>query len=217
MHQFYHGQSLFAKTTDGGHSWTSLKSNAFRVFYNANFRANSKGYVASTNGVYFKTTNGGATWDSLQTGKANFLYEIYFPENETLASNSSTSLVEVTNGRVFSKPYSARKVHYFSEQQCIGIGSHYEQGFYPYRDVFITNDNWVTHKQKTFPTSEAVAFMAIAKNEQSENHDPGSWICRNKSAGLQQVMISGFDREAKETGLFSCFGSPFVFAGKNFC
>jgi hypothetical protein len=50
--------------------------------------------------------------------------------------------------------------------KCIGIGQHYETGYLPYGDVFLTNDAWATFSQKKYsPQSEAMNVTAIANVE----------------------------------------------------
>ena len=166
---FITGKNLFIKTTDGGQTWRSLKSNAFRMFQDINFRNNNEGYITSNTGVYFKTTNGGNSWDSLRYNSANYLYDIYSIGNKILVVKSSDSLIDLKNNYSLTiKPYSADKLLFFSPEKCIGIGSHYEQGFYPYGDIFITNNGWTTYIQKTFPIVEAIGFSAIAKMNENK-------------------------------------------------
>lgn len=161
---FITGKNLFSKTTDGGQSWTSLKSSGFRMFQDVNFKNNNEGYVTSANGVYFKTTDGGQSWDSLVSPSANYLSSIYFAGNKSFVEKSSDSLVDLANNYTITlKPYSANKLFFFSAQKSVGIGSHYEQGFFPYGDIFITNNGWTTYNLKTFSTSDAIGFFAIAK------------------------------------------------------
>ncbi len=46
---FITGKNLFIKTIDGGLTWTSIKSNAFRMFQDINFKNSTEGYVTSNN------------------------------------------------------------------------------------------------------------------------------------------------------------------------
>lgn len=161
---FITGKNLFIKTTDGGQTWSSLKSTGFRMFQDVNFKNSAEGYVTSNGGVFFKTSNGGNSWDSLRYNAANYLYDIYFTGDKTLAVQSSDSLVDFEHTyAVTKKPNNAKKLVFFTPQRSIAIGFHYEQGFYPYGDILITNDGWKTFNQKTFSTTDAVSFTAIAK------------------------------------------------------
>ena len=169
---FITGKNLFIKTINGGQTWTSLKSNGFRMFQDISFRNNNEGYATSNNGVYFKTTNGGISWDSLRYNTTNYLYDIYFTENKTLIRQGwgSDTLVDFENNYAVTKisPI-AVKLLFFNQQKCIGIGLHYENPFnyYPNGDILITNDGWKTISQKTFITTDAINFTAVAK--MSEN------------------------------------------------
>lgn len=166
---FITGKNLFAKTTDGGQTWTSLKSNGFRMFQDVNFKNNKEGYVTSSGGIFFKTMDGGNSWDSVRIDHSNFLYEIYFADEKTFVVQSRDSLIDIGNGGAYiRKPYSSDKLFYFSALKSIGIGSHYNQGVYPYGDIFITNDNWKTFTTKTFSTMDAIRFTAIAKVNESK-------------------------------------------------
>lgn len=160
---FVTGKNLFIKTTDGGQTWTSLKSIGFRMFQDVQFKNSDEGYVTSNGGVYFKTSNGGISWDSLRYTAANYLYNLYFTGDKTLV-HSSDSLVDFEHNYAVTKmPNNANKLLFYTPQRCIAIGSHYEQGFYPYGDILITNDGWKTFNQKTFSTTVAVSFTAIGK------------------------------------------------------
>ena len=97
------------------------------------------------------------------------LYEIYFVDDKTYVVKSSDSLIDLNhNYAITLKPYSASKLLFFSSQKSIGIGSHYEQGFYPYGDILITNNAWSTYYQKTFSTIDAISFTAIAKMNENK-------------------------------------------------
>lgn len=161
---FITGKNLFIKTVDGGQTWKSLKSNNFRMFQDVNFKNSNEGYVTSNGGVYFKTSNGGNSWDSLRYPAANYLYSLYFTGNKTLVVQSTDSLVDLEhNYAVTKKPNNANKLFFFTPQISIAIGSHYQQGFFPYGDILITNDGWISFDQKTFSINEVIGFTAIAK------------------------------------------------------
>lgn len=158
------GKNLFSKTSDGGLTWTSLKTPSFKMFQRVSFRNPNEGVATCSNGVYYRTTNGGANWDSLRFNTPNYLYDIYFTGNKTLITLSYDSIVDVQNNFAITKrPYNASKLLFVNPQRSIGIGSHFETGFYPYGDIMITNDGWKHHEQKTFTTTEAIAFTGIAQ------------------------------------------------------
>jgi len=165
---FITGKNLFIKTDDGGQTWTSLKSDAFKMYQDVEFKNEKEGFITSNNGIYLKTIDSGNSWGILKINSANYLYDIYFADSKTYIAKSLDSLVDLTlNYKVIIKPSSAKKILFLNSKQSIAIGYHYEQGFYPYGDIFITNDNWKNYDQKTFSTVDAISFSAIAK--MSEN------------------------------------------------
>jgi hypothetical protein len=166
---FITGQDLFIKTSDGGLTWTKIKKADATNFYDVNFKNSKEGIVTASNGIYFKTMDGGTTWESVQTPYSVLLKEIYFNGSKTLVSVASDKMIDLNNNfSVVTKPMSAYKQIYLSPEKSIGIGSHYEQGFWPYGDVFVTNNSWIDYKQKTFPIKEAISFGAIAKMSESK-------------------------------------------------
>jgi len=166
---FITGKNLFIKTNDGGQTWTSLKPDTFRMYQDIEFKNDKEGFITSNNGVYLKTTDGGNTWDNLKINSANYLYDIYFGDSKTYVVQSSDSLVDLTlNYAVTLKPHSAKKLLFLSSKQCVGIGSHFEQGFYPYGDILITNDGWKSFNQKTYSTIDAISFNAISKMNENK-------------------------------------------------
>ena len=161
---FVTGQNVFLKTTDGGISWTKVKNSDDIYFYDVNFKNTKEGIASASNGIYFKTKDGGITWESIQTPYSVLLKEIYFTDKQTLVAITSDKLIDLNNNfNIITKPVFAYKQIYFNSQKSIGIGSHYDQGFWPYGDVFITNNAWIDNTQKTFPIKEAISFGAIAK------------------------------------------------------
>ena len=64
----------------------------------------------------------------------------------------------------------AVKLLFFNQQKCIGIGLHYENlnNYYSNGDILITNDGWKTFSQKTYLTTDAINFTAIAKISESK-------------------------------------------------
>ncbi|HVZ57459.1 MAG TPA: YCF48-related protein [Chitinophagaceae bacterium] len=162
---FITGKNLFIRTTDGGEHWSSLKSPGFRMFQDVGFRDGRTGYASSYLGGYFRTRDGGRTWDSLHLEGAGYLYDLYFPPNQSLVERSPDSLVDLDHQEnIIRKPVMARKLLYLDDQRCIGVGSHYEdQGFYPYGDLLVTNDNWSTWQRKIFSPGLALTFSALAR------------------------------------------------------
>lgn len=165
---FITGKNLFIKTTDGGQTWTSMKSNAFRMFQDINFKKNTEGYVTSNNGVYFKTINGGISWDSLGYNSTNYLYDIYFTGSKTLVRDGwhGNILVDLENNYATTTiPSNTTKLLFLNQQKSVGIGLNWvdPSNYYSNGDILITNDGWKTFEQKTFAINDAINFTAIAK------------------------------------------------------
>ena len=162
---FITGKNLFSRTTDGGQTWTSIRNSPFKIYLDVSFKNSTEGIATASNGVYFKTSNGGASWDSVQSPNNSFLYNVYFTDTKTLITKSDDTLMDIDhNDAVTRKPYSAHKLLFLSSRKCIGIGGHYNKlGYFPYGDIFITNDGWTSFSQKTFSTDDAIGFGAIAR------------------------------------------------------
>lgn len=161
---FITGKKLFSKTTDGGLTWTSLNTVGIGRFYDINFKNSREGMVTAEQGIYLKTTDAGMTWTENKLININYVSNLYFTGNKSLLESPPSSLIDVANNfTVSAKPAAAHKLLFITPQKCIGIGSHFDVGFYPYGDIFLTNDGWATTLHKTFTTSQATDFTAIAK------------------------------------------------------
>lgn len=92
------GNKCFAKSTNGGSSWTTASLN------NANpnggsfeclaFTSNLNGWAGGTGGDFYKTTDGGANWSAVTLGTGVSLYDIFFP-------NATTGFVVGDAGTVY--------------------------------------------------------------------------------------------------------------------
>lgn len=161
---FVTGENFFGRTSDGGQTWTSLKGNAYQVFNDVEFKNGSEGLATASDGVYMKTINGGESWESVASDLKANLGEIYFTEKETYIRLSMDKLADIRNNNAITQvPIAVYKFHFLSSEQAIGIGSHYEEGFWPYGDVLVTNDRWKTSVQKKYTLNEAISFSAIAR------------------------------------------------------
>jgi hypothetical protein len=129
------------------------------------FKNANEGYATSDNGKYLKSTNGGKTWQSMQSNTSDHLKKIYFTESKSFAKCRTNVFIDLSTGnKAFTVPDSAFNFLFLNESRCIGIGQHYEAGFLPYGDIFLTNDAWGTFNQKKYsPQSEAMNVTAIAK------------------------------------------------------
>lgn len=157
------GNKLFIKTTDGGLHWTNVLPNVDEDFKDVNFKDNNFGIVTLNKGDYYKTTNGGLSWDSVKLDDQYTLNEIYFVSGKTYI-RSGNQLVDINTKTTISIPSPASKLQFLSTTKSIGIGQHFEIGFFPYGDILLTNDNWSNFLQKSYqPSSEVMDFTAIAK------------------------------------------------------
>jgi Photosynthesis system II assembly factor YCF48 len=161
---FVTGENLFSKTSNGGVSWTSVKSGLPRIYNDVNFKNSKEGFATASDGVYFRTTNGGASWDSVHISANTPLFNIYFAGSKVLVVKSSDTLIDLADNYAVTKiPNSLHKLLFLNAYKCVGIGSHYEQGFWPYGDIFTTNNVWASFEQKTYTQVDAIGFGAIAK------------------------------------------------------
>jgi photosystem II stability/assembly factor-like uncharacterized protein len=129
------------------------------------FKNAHEGYATSDNGKYFKSVDGGNTWQSMQSKTSDHLKKIYFAESRSFAKCRTSVFIDLSTGiKAFTVPESAFNFLFLNNSRCIGIGQHYEVGYLPYGDIFLTNDAWATFNQKKYsPQSEAMNVTAIAK------------------------------------------------------
>lgn len=158
------GHNLLIKTEDGGQSWRSIKNNSPRTYAGIKFKNLNEGIATSAND-YFKTNDGGNTWDSIKSLTSSYLHDIQYTTYKTFIKSDYEIVALNSNNQeyIIKSPYSI-KIIFLSEYQAIGIGQHYNQeGYFPYGDIFITNDTWAHFENKTYSPSEAYVFTAIAK------------------------------------------------------
>jgi hypothetical protein len=117
------------------------------------------------NGKYYKSADGGQTWQPIQSNTSDHLKKIYYAESKSFAKCRTNVFIDLSTGnKAFTVPESAFNFLFLDGNRCIGIGQHYEAGFLPYGDIFLTNDAWGTFSQKKYnPQSEAMNVTAIAK------------------------------------------------------
>ena len=87
----------FAKTTNGGTTWTYVASNvnsftgAEVYVYGGWFLNMNTGFLCGSSGTIVKTTDGGVTWDSVAPGPTSTNYDMYFINNNTGFCSGSTT------------------------------------------------------------------------------------------------------------------------------
>jgi len=162
---FISGKKLFRRTTDGGQSWSEVIEPVSENINDVSFKNTIEGYAISDSGKYFRSTNGGKTWHLVQSNTSDHLKKIYFTESKAYSKCRSNIFIDLgTGNKTFTVPDSAFNFLFLNETRCVGIGQHYEVGYLPYGDIFLTNDAWATFNQKKYnPQSEAMNVTAIAK------------------------------------------------------
>jgi photosystem II stability/assembly factor-like uncharacterized protein len=162
---FISGKLLFRKTVDGGQSWSEVMDPISENINDVCFKSADEGYATSDNGKYFKSADGGKTWQSMQSNTSDHLKNIYFTETKSYTKCRTNVFIDLGTGKkAFTVPDGVLNLLFLNESRCIGIGQHYEVGFLPYGDIFLTNDAWTTFNQKKYnPQSEAMNVTAIAK------------------------------------------------------
>ncbi len=162
---FVVGNHLFKKTVDGGITWNNVFESTDENFQDVKFNHDlSVGYVTLNNGNYYKTINGGQLWQPIDVDvSVNNYKDIFFVCN-TVYFKSNYNLINLNHGQNVNLPNPINKLLFIDAKKSIGIGQHYETGFFPYGDILLTNNNWSTFQQKSYnPSSEVMNFTAIAK------------------------------------------------------
>lgn len=156
------GNKIFIKTVNGGLNWTNVLTNTDENFNDVKFKDEDYGVVTANTGDYYRTTNGGNSWQVIELNNQNNLTTIYFVCGKTLVK-SGNKLIDIENSSSLTLPNPINKLQYLNASKCIGIGQHFETGFFPYGDILLTNNNWSTFVQKSYqPSTEAMNFTAIA-------------------------------------------------------
>ncbi|MBG0860889.1 MAG: hypothetical protein IQL11_15425 [Bacteroidales bacterium] len=167
---FVSGKKLFRKTTDGGQTWSEVVGVISENINDVSFKDAGEGYSTSDNGKYFKSVDAGNTWLPMQSNTGDHIRKIYFAESKSFAKCRTGMFIDLSTGnKSFTVPDSAFNFLFIDENRCIGIGQHYETGYLPYGDIFLTNDTWATFSQKKYsPQSEAMNVTALAKVKNGE-------------------------------------------------
>jgi photosystem II stability/assembly factor-like uncharacterized protein len=162
---FISGEKLFRKTIDGGKTWSEVMDPVPGNINDVSFKNANEGYATSDNGKYFRSTDGGKSWQSMQSNTSDHLKKIYFADSKSYAKCRTSVFIDLETGNeAFTVPDSAFYFLFLNESSCIGTGQHYEAGFLPYGDIFLTNDSWTTFSQKKYnPQSEAMNVTAIGR------------------------------------------------------
>ena len=90
---------IVLKTTDGGNSWDSLKSNTSQSLFAVCFANKNTGYACGNNGTIIKTNDAGKTWVLQNTLTTDYLQIIKVISNDTVyAFGKNGRMLKTTNG-----------------------------------------------------------------------------------------------------------------------
>lgn len=167
---FITGKKFFKETTDGGTTWVDAINAATENFTDVSFKTSSTGFATAGAGRYYQTDDAGNTWRMQQSETSETLSEICHATSNSFAI-SGTNLISLQTGKVVQEMKLSpgiRRLLFLNDINSVGIGQHYETGFWPYGDILITNMNWSSVRKSYSPASEALDFNAIAKK--SDGH-----------------------------------------------
>lgn len=167
---FVTGKSFFKKTVNAGVTWTDVLDSTNQNFTDISFKTASIGFATTGAGKYYTTLDAGDTWQAHQSDVNEPLGEISHAASQSFAI-SGTNLVNLQSGKVesdFRLPNGTRRLLFLNDVNSVGIGQHYETGFWPYGDILISNKGRALVRKSYSPASEALDFTAIAKK--SDGH-----------------------------------------------
>lgn len=179
----------FAKTTDGGATWTTSVSPFSSGLYTVWFISSTTGFVAGLSNQIGKTTDGGATWSETTLASATAFNEIQFSGNTGIAAGFFGMIYRTTNaGQTWlpeSVPGSAGE--YILSVSMNGTGTAMAAGQYgaiyrrttepvwyevnPRRLASATSITWPT-VQKGFVTLSSGHLMSTSDSGSTWNEQP---------------------------------------------
>ena len=160
---FITGPGFFLKTINGGADWTAVPGSGAAAFNDVKFNTPHTGIATTSQGAYYLTTDGGNSWMRQESGTSEALEKVYFAGTATYVRSGNKLLNIYTDNAGNTVPAAVHTLYYLDANTCVGIGQHYESGFWPYGDIFITNGNWATSSSKKFTPDEAMSFSVIAR------------------------------------------------------
>lgn len=160
---FIAGKQFLKKTTDGGITWTDVPA-AAEDFTDVRFLDKQKGFATARSGKYFKTVNGGNNWEVAQITTTAQLGEIVTTPSKMYVRVGNGAMTDLETGlHAFTVPASVLRMLFLSETKAVGVGQHYEAGFWPYGDIFLTSTLWHANLSRRFEPGQAINFRAVAK------------------------------------------------------
>lgn len=150
-------------TADGGVTWikqTDITGYNYRDVY---FKNEETGFITTYNNGFLKTTNGGLKWTFVSSEKTA-MDRIFNAIDRIVCINDNNFLIDLEdNKQIAVLPDGVNKILYMDPEKCIGIGQHYEIGYLPYGDIYVTNDNWRNYEHRKFKPDSAMNFRAAAR------------------------------------------------------
>lgn len=104
------GNGGFAKTSDGGRSWTRGSVPTAAALRAVSFPSASVGYALDGDGGLFRTANGGSSWKTLGTGSTARSLALLAPSEQLVLTASGSGLRRSTDGGETFAPVRARAV-----------------------------------------------------------------------------------------------------------
>lgn len=156
---------ILRKTTDGGLTWTNLKSGTTENLHTVSFESFSdeynKGYAAGDNGLILKTTNGGTNWVPQFSGVTSTINDIDVARGDTVcAVTANGTVLRTTNGginwssQVVETGASIESIFYYSftfGYITTGTGK-----------VYITNNAGISWTLRTTPVTTPLYDITVS-------------------------------------------------------
>lgn len=161
---FITGNDLFRKTTNGGLTWTDVLPGVNDRFGGIFFMDNKEGFATASSGRYYTTRDGGAIWMLRSSVTNEDMGKIYASPVSVFAKAGNDHLVDLRTGRIsMTVPDIITEFIFLTDKKIIGVGSHYEAGFWPYGDILVTNDGWQSYQARKYTPDIATGFRAVSK------------------------------------------------------
>lgn len=159
---FITGPKSFLKTENGGDTWTEVLPDNDDDFFDVGFR-NNLGIATTVNGNYFKSTDSGTTWEKFETGAGVLARDIFFVGTDIYLRANKTLVNIVKNRPVIEFPHAVSSLVFIDDNSSIGVGQHYEGGFWPYGDIYISNNRWASSSFKKYTPDISLGFSVVAR------------------------------------------------------
>ncbi len=161
---FVAGKNYFKKTDNGGITWTDVPGIIPEEFSDIKFSDKQSGYLVARSGKFYRTVNRGNNWQAGQLSVSGPPGEIVMAPAKTYVRVGNNILADMETGAtVCTLPSRVTRLLFLSAARSIGIGQHYENGFWPYGDISLSSDLWLTNNYRKYEPGQAVNFRAMGK------------------------------------------------------